>query len=262
MCRKDPYIVGKVLIVFGLLALVLRIFSDVSLGELWPLALVALGIYQRRTGGDVSQARTLVVVGFVFLAFSTDLISWSMLGMLWPFALLAVGVYLLANAKRGQVKTVFGNAADSISEKVQTCTERFKEMFETDKVQTSNVKETYSSSHENSTASEPKTLNEVVLFGSSRPKPSRLSATNSANCFFGDLKVDLRHVQEPPAIINLSLTCSFGEIDVRVPESWRVEVKGSSVMAEVKNDCLNPAQPQSILYVNTSCFFGEVSISN
>ncbi|MEZ4632907.1 MAG: hypothetical protein R2880_19715 [Deinococcales bacterium] len=250
--RKDSYQIGRLLVIFGSIILVLRMFTDISFSSLWPLILVALGFYQRYQGGDRRQARSLIIIGFVLLAFTTGLLSLASFNVIWPFAIIALGIYLLAKSKGSQVQEVFEDAAERASEGFQLGAERLREVFERPRDE----------AYQQVQGDEGERLNMVILFGSSQTTPPTLAPSNSATCFFGDLKIDLRSLKPTASGAKLELTCAFGDVDVRVPEAWRVELNSSNFMADIKSECASPLNPQGILYINANCFFGDITISH
>ncbi|MBC7325794.1 MAG: hypothetical protein H5T99_10860 [Moorella sp. (in: Bacteria)] len=91
---------GLILMLLGLLFLAetLHIFPAGVVGRLWPLILVAVGLYlfslhkwKMNPGGAI-----LVLLGAFFLVDSLSLLPFSVVGSMWPLILVAVGIYLLA----------------------------------------------------------------------------------------------------------------------------------------------------------------------
>lgn len=83
----------------------------------------------------------------------------------------------------------------------------------------------------------------------------------SALALFGGVELDLTNAVAGPAA-HLRLRSVFGGIDVVVPDSWRVEVAGRSVMGGVANltapDDVTPDAP--VLLVDAIAVFGGIEI--
>lgn len=80
------------------------------------------------------------------------------------------------------------------------------------------------------------------------------------NNAFGQLNLDLRGALiEDQSVIDAR--CSFGEIDILLPNEVKVELNPSAAFGEVSNrhkDATDPTAPT--LYINADCSFGEISI--
>lgn len=83
----------------------------------------------------------------------------------------------------------------------------------------------------------------------------------SVVAFFGGVRLDLTAAEPAPAA-HLTLRSVFGGIDVIVPNTWRVEVAGRSVMGGVGNltspDDVDSEAP--VLLVDALAVFGGIEI--
>ncbi|MHB8584384.1 MAG: LiaF transmembrane domain-containing protein [Thermoplasmatota archaeon] len=80
---------------------------------------------------------------------------------------------------------------------------------------------------------------------------------------FGRLDVDLRRASLPAEGATLELETIFGHVDVRVPDTWRVEIRGGGVAGRVQNYSRAPTDPNAPhLIVETGPVFGAVEIVN
>ena len=105
-------------------------------------------------------------------------------------------------------------------------------------------------------------ISSTVLFSSNKLLPDTLDGGGSSTCLFGDLKIDLRDVKEAPEKVKLDLTCGFGDVRLKVPQEWRVELRSSSFFADVSNEARTLDTPTTTLQVQANCFFGDISITN
>lgn len=77
---------------------------------------------------------------------------------------------------------------------------------------------------------------------------------------FGNLRVDMTRATLPAAGARLRLSAVFGEVEVRVPREWRVDVRGSPTGGSIKNDAISGSGPT--LTVECESVFGNVEIRN
>ncbi len=286
---------GLTLIGLGLLFFFFRIFN-ISLASFWPLILVAFGMYQIRSGGDRRQGRIFMGVGGVLLFFTLNLIG--IIKTILPLGFVLAGLYFLTKnnnsdtsntitsafetaargASRGlrlisrTIQNTFAGGSSSSSRNyassdtanyaASTQDAHFEDVTNKDGVN-ANTATTKSLASENSGKrfSDPG-VSSTVMFSSNKLNPDSLEGGGSSTCLFGDLKIDLRDVQDAPEKLKLDVTCGFGDIDIKVPHDWRVELRSSSFFADVSNEARTSDSPKTTLQVNANCFFGDIDISN
>ena len=97
---SGPLIPAAVLIVLGVLFLLDNLdvldFGQV-IGDWWPAAIIALGLWWLLSGATILGI-IAVVVGAIFLADQLDLAPG--IGSLWPLILIALGLWILAQWRR------------------------------------------------------------------------------------------------------------------------------------------------------------------
>lgn len=103
-------VIGIVLVLFGILVLVGRMFTGVPIWTFWPLIIVAGGIVEAFTPGSKTESWSIVrlfegfgtvVLGLVLLGCTTGVISWRVFLdfiMLWPLLVIAGGIGILGGA--------------------------------------------------------------------------------------------------------------------------------------------------------------------
>ncbi len=278
---------GAILLGLGVLVLFFRL-TGIGLNNFWPLLIVALGVYQLRSGGDRKQAQTLIAVGSVLAAFTLNIFG--LISTIWPIAFVLAGVYFLT-------KNIDTAASNNVSNTLETVGRGASRLF---KVVAGTIRNTVTdrqTDRQRSTNSTPATRTETqvadqvididletglpndnakveaqsskdpgisstVMFSSSKLLPNTLNNNGSSTCLFGDLKIDLRDVKEAPENVKLDLTCGFGDVRVKVPQEWRVELRSSSFFADVSNEARTLDTPTTTLQVQANCFFGDISITN
>ena len=77
---------------------------------------------------------------------------------------------------------------------------------------------------------------------------------------FGELTLDLSGVEEVSEDCSLKLSCSFGEMIVKVPQKYRVVTRGNNFFAgtSIRGKC--DESPVGTIYVDASANFGEISV--
>jgi predicted membrane protein len=85
-----------------------------------------------------------------------------------------------------------------------------------------------------------------------------------ANTVFGAMEVDLTHadMQSDKAYMNINVV--FGSVEMRVPESWKVEFQAVAVFGSCENKTrpLLPANGSKTLVIRGDVVFGSVEIRN
>ena len=270
------------LVGIGLLFIFFRM-TNISLSSLWPLILVALGMYQLRSGGDQKQAKTFMAVGGILLAFTLNLFGF--IAGIWPLAFILAGLYFLTKNNNSEVSNTISSTFETagrganklfklvtrtIRNNISSTKSNVSSSFKDESTQTSDAHyktvdttstKTLNNSKHTKAVSDPG-LSSTVMFSSNKLLPDTINADGSSTCLFGDLKIDLRDVKEAPENLKLNLTCGFGDVGVKVPADWRVELRSSSFFADVSNEARTKDTPTTTLQVDANCFFGDISITN
>lgn len=240
-------IFGALMIAFGLLFLLRNlgiVFID-NLWNYWPVILIALGaskLFQARGGHVDFGGAVLVLIGGVFLLRN--------LGVLWfnPFALIGPGILILLGVSI-LMRNMYGPdwwggggpggpagpapMGPAYGTRMETTTE--------DRV------------------------NATVFFGgihrrinSDSFEGGRISAT------FGGVELDLRdaRIKGPNAMLQVDVL--LGGVEIRIPDTWLVEVHGSPVLGGFDDRTHKPADVANAprLIIQGSATFGGVSVRN
>lgn len=87
----------------------------------------------------------------------------------------------------------------------------------------------------------------------------RLSSGKAA-VSFGELTLDLSGVEEVAEECALKLSCSFGEMTMKVPKKYRVVTRGNNFFAgtSIRGEC--DEHPEGTIHVDAAVSFGEICI--
>ena len=230
--KRDAIFLSLFVLLIGALNLVSAVVGmGVSFWSiLWPCSILAVGVWGlMRKFSFFSVACTLF--GLYFLCenmYITNLnVSWK---LIFPILILLLGICLLVDAfkkpRRGGTDVEDGDHAPQND---------------------------YFVDGEAFTAS--------LAFGDAQryivmPK---LSA-GDISCSFGELTVDLGGVEEFSEQCNLTASCSFGELELRVPRYIRVEPNTSTAFAGIDFAGAMDAEPKGVLHLDANVSFGEITI--
>ncbi len=205
----------------------------------WPLAISAFGVAQlsrtRAQSGHV-WCWTIIAVGVLLTLGNLGILDVSF-GTLWPLFLIAGGIGILLNRTR------------ALNMKQSTA------HFTTG----SNAKTTFSGNQ----------LREYAVFSSVNRRIDSLNFEGAdLNSTFGEIKLDLRGatISTPNKEATIEANTSFGAIKLRVPETWRVLVRGTAVFGAYEDKTVPPRPGPGIdcptLIITGSSAFGAVEIEN
>jgi predicted membrane protein len=230
---------GGMLILAGVLLFLdnLNILPIEMARAFWPLALIIWSIAWlvrcRSTAAKVwSTAGS--VAGVLLLLGRSHIIPVSM-RILWPIALIATGTVMLIYRIRWL---------------------RFSRKF----VVGASLKSTSISSG---------TLEEVAVFSSINRKLETADFTGGElTAVFGAIEIDMRFAAMTPPLrpAVLEANAIFGSIEIRIPDSWRVQLQGSAVFGAYEDKTIPPRPETGVeppaLVIRGGTAFGSVQIRN
>ena len=79
---------------------------------------------------------------------------------------------------------------------------------------------------------------------------------------FGEVTVDLTGAASKLAEVVIQADAVFGSVNLRVPSTWDVDVRGSGVFGGYVNQTHRPAVPGTRCVVRGGAVFGGVTVSN
>ena len=246
---------GVVLAAIGVLLLLQNLgipyFEDLE--RYWPVILIVVGIAQASRsmgmGGRV-WGGAVFAVGVVFLLSNFGVIHGNIWRFLWPGILIMVGVGMLARAMDRQSTGEFGASAAHAK--------RFGEDLK-DRI--------ISDIHARIPRGSINHLSEWAVFGGARRRvDSQDFQGGEAFAMFGGVEIDLRKAGSTREEILIEANAIFGGIEIRVPETWTVLVRGAGIFGGYEDETMDtrmaPESKQPILVVNGFAVFGGVSIKN
>jgi predicted membrane protein len=228
-----------VLIVIGALWFLnnLGLMPFAHIGAYWPLAISAFGVAKlqgSRSQSCLLWSFTAIAIGVLLTLGNLGILRVS-IGSLWPIFLIAGGIAMLLNRTRTMRQPTAHFTAASNTQ----------------------------------TGFNGEQLREYAMFSSvNRRIDSRNFEGADLNSTFGEIKLDLRGatISTPNKEATIEANTSFGAIKLRVPETWRVIVRGTAVFGAYEDKTVPPRPGPGIdcptLIITGSSAFGAVEIEN
>jgi predicted membrane protein len=203
----------------------------------WPLVLIAVGVlklWQMENMGAKILGIALTLFGAFFLLLNLNILHIRAHDQSWPIALLliAFGTALLIK--------VFDPGAS------------FKPAFG------------FAPRH---TAGGENNLQDMVIFGSAKRKLDTADFRGGELVsVFGSIEIDLRRARivSPQEPVTLDATAVFGQVKIRVPETWRVNVMGAAILGNYEDRTIPPNTgiDAPVLMITGASVFGSVEIED
>lgn len=209
--------------------------------DYWPLVFVAIGFAKLLNCRNTSAAARivpilLIVFGSLFLLVSLGIFhinahddSWPISMLLIAFGIVALGKVLDPNASKrpavGFSKNVWRSSSDSL-------------------------------------------LKDSAIFGELKRKIDTANFEGGAvHSVFGNVDLNLRRAQISPVdkFVTVDANAVFGSVKIRVPENWRIDIKGVAVLGSYTDKTMPPATPDwqtPVLTITGYSVFGSVEIDN
>ncbi len=227
----DRFIPAIVLIGIGALFLLnnlhLVYFHDIF--RYWPVILIAVGLVKLvdSTGNEGRIAGGILVgVGGIFMAQTLGYLTVGIFD-LWPVVLIAAGVWLLVERTGGWPRT-----SDE----------------EPDKLKSGKIREA------------------AVFGGGKRNIADPDFRGGKVDAVFGGFEIDLRRSAIVGDSAVLEINAVFGGVEIRIPEHWRVEMKGAGVFGGYSDETRAPSPAEfpviKRLILKGGAVFGGVVVKN
>ncbi len=244
-------VMGLVVVGLGVLFLLenLGVVYVRNVWEFWPIILIVLGLARLSTcasaAGRVS-ALVLLCVGGIFMANNLGYLPWDLWRFFWPVILILWGFGMLMRSfDRGSGGGMNWGPNWDPSRWKSPLAEGFGPLRD----------------------SGPNTVHQWAFFGGSRRRvESQNFEGGDALAIFGGIRVDLRQAASTKDEIILEANALFGGVDIRVPESWGVIMRGMGVFGgfedgtRARNSGLPAGKPT--LVVTGMAVFGGVTVKN
>jgi len=254
--RQNPFggiVIGLILAGIGVLLLLQNLgipFFD-EIWDYWPVILIVVGgsrlVSAWDTGGRIFGA-IVMFVGAVFLLRNLGLLHGSVWAYFWPVMLIAIGFGLLARALEGNrawdlwtdssTSQTSGSAAGGTAASFQ-------------RPATYDLRNSFKEDH--------------IFGGGKRRFETQEFEGGEALAVFGGIEIDLRKADTKRDTVVIEANAIFGGIEIRVPESWRVVMRGTGIFGGYSDETIQPVggdakHPE--LIVTGAAVFGGVSIKN
>jgi predicted membrane protein len=237
--KIGPALVGIFLIILGVIWVLNNTGTiDIELRAWWPLIIIAIGLAHLGRKRNLMDFGSwfFIGIGVLFLLTENNILDRDEVWKYWPVILILVGLSI-----------VFGG-------------------FGYSRRHNQNLNQNLDDHHHSNSKSfsDENTINESALFSgvekrinSDKFKGGTVSAT------FGGVELDLSSSQLAPEGAYLELTALFGGIEIRIPDSWSVEIRSTAILGGVEQRCANPVKhtgPRLVIKANAT--FGGVDIKN
>jgi predicted membrane protein len=224
---QNHVVIGLFILMIGVLLLLsnLGIFYIGNPWHLWPVILIAVGL------AHISRISGVIIagIGAIFLARNLGWFPWDVWHLLWPFLLICVGVVMVfrgCNVSRSDKSDTFTNDTFTISDNV--------------------LKE------------------EVVFGGITRKIQTQDFQGGIASAVFGGVEIDLRGAAIQKDEIHLEANAVFGGIELIVPDTWNVIMRGTGVLGGYEDKTHPSPEISGVkrprLIIRGSAVFGGVSV--
>lgn len=256
--RRHGGLVGGVILAgIGVLLLLQNLgipyFEDLE--RYWPVILIVVGLAQAArsigAGGKV-WGGAVFIVGIIFLLNNFGVIHGDIWRFLWPGILILAGLGMLARTLDREAGGSYNPGATAANAK------KFGEDLR-DRI--------VSDIHARIPRGSINSLSEWAVFGGARRRvDSQDFQGGEAFAMFGGVEIDLRKAGSTREEILIEANAIFGGIEIRVPETWNVLVRGSGIFGGYEDETIDtrvaPEGKQPILIVNGFAVFGGVTIKN
>jgi predicted membrane protein len=220
----------------------------------WPAILIVVGIVQasKSTGmGGRVWGWAVFAVGLIFLLNNFGFIHGD-IWRFWPGILILMGLGMLARTIDRH--SFSGSDPQSHVEDAKKMADNIRDRIVSDW----NAKGSATSANH---------LSEWAVFGGSRRRvDSQDFQGGEAFAMFGGVEIDLRRAGMTREEVVIEINALFGGVEVRVPETWSVTVRGSGIFGGYEDETLDtrltPEGKQPRLIVNGFAIFGGVTVKN
>jgi predicted membrane protein len=229
-------VIGALIVAIGLIILLdnLRIIRVYDIWRFWPVILIAAGISKilesRMPGGQV-WGGLMVLVGVAFLLDNLHIVifDFEVEHLIWPLAIIGFGVFMLLRAMDRK------KALEGVARTATACADS--------------------------------SLGSWAIFSSVKRKVDSQDFKGAeAVAVFGEVKIDLRKAAIAGDQAVIDVNALFGGIDIRVPENWRVELKGAGIFGAFEDKTVPPRVDPGVktpqLIITGTAVFGAAKVDN
>jgi predicted membrane protein len=211
--------------------------------DFWPVILIVMGVSRLATCQStfaVGSGLIVILIGGIFLAHNLGYIPFDVARLFWPVILILFGVSLLFRSFDRTWQQHFWKGAPF----------NLKGM-------PFNVPNLANDS--------PDSTHQFCIFGGSRRRViSQQYTGGEALAIFGGVSIDLRQASSNKPEVFIEANALFGGVDIRVPDSWGVSIRGMGVFGGFDDHSRfrDPQPGKPTLVVTGTAMFGGVSVRN
>jgi predicted membrane protein len=227
-------VIGALIVAIGLVILLdnLGIVRVYDIWRFWPVILIGFGVSRvlesRAPGGQV-WGGLMVLVGVAFLLENLHILifDFDVSQLIWPLAVIGFGVFMLLRAI-DRKKYLEGTPSTTIPDSG---------------------------------------AGSWAVFSSVKRKVDSQDFKGcEAMAVFGEVKIDLRKAGMTGDQAVIDVNALFGGVDIRVPENWRVEMKGAGIFGAFEDKTVPPRVDPGVktpqLIITGTAVFGAAKVDN
>jgi hypothetical protein len=264
--RAGGLLGGIILAGIGVLLLLQNLgipyFDDLE--RYWPVILIVVGLVHatRSIGmGGRLWGGIVFAVGIIFLLSNFNVIHGDVWRFLWPGVLIMIGLGMLARAIDRGVGG--GTASGAPGPPTPGASAEYGRKLAED-IKNRVMADIGAGSGSSSSADH---MNEWAVFGGTKRRiDSQDFQGGDAFAMFGGVCVDLRNAGSKRDQILIEANSMFGGVELRVPETWNVTVRGAGIFGGYEDKTLDarvaPDAKQPHLIINGIAIFGGVKVRN
>lgn len=248
---------GFVLVLVGVALLLdhMGVTSVAYLWKFWPLLLVFFGVMHIATQAGRGLGLVLIVLGGLLQLNTLGILHLSFRD-LWPLAIIAVGILLIWGSLESRG---YGPRRPKIDWTKPGAAEEFRGKLR------EQIAGAYGGANDSGTG--PNWLNAVAVFGGCERRFSGHFQGGKAVAVFGGVELDFRDADMDEEAF-LEISCVFGGVEIRVPETWAVHSRSMPVFGGLEDksrhqrtDPTGTNKPKTLI-ITGAVIFGGVEISN
>jgi hypothetical protein len=242
-------VVGLILAGIGAVLLLqnLNIIPDRDLWDFWPAILIVAGVSRAASAYSITGrvwGGVVALAGILFLAANLGYIHRDLWMLFWPVVLMIAGGAMLVRAleRNHYLDTWRSGGAGA------------------------NAGASGAPPNAPPASGSMNKVNEFAIFGGgNRRIDSQQFEGGSAVALFGGVQLDLRKADMKLPEVNVDVTAAFGGVEIKVPETWAVSMRVTSIFGGYDDKTHAPpagASKPPLLVVTGAVIFGGLAVKN